>query len=130
MISTQGDIVKVIATIQAHVLISSKKRTIGKGRFFTRFSIHLTLARNNAVEGDNGLFTGDSRIATTNPEDLLTVGPVNQLSSLQTDGLLPTQPFHGSPGSVNSENPQRHNITLKLIRTIYVPLPAMCFALK
>ncbi len=106
MVSTQGDIVKVIATIQAHVLISSKERAIGKGRLFTPLPVHFALARDNAVEGDNGLLTGDSRIATTNPEDLLTIGPVDQLSSLQTDSLLPAQPFHRSSGSVDSENPQ------------------------
>ena len=59
MVSAQGDIVEVIAAVQAHVLISSKQSAIGKGRFLTLIPIHLTLEGYNAVERPNCSFTGD-----------------------------------------------------------------------
>jgi len=60
MIPAQFDIVKVIAAIQTHILISSKQRAIGKGRLLSLLPIHLALAGYDAVECDHGLLTGES----------------------------------------------------------------------
>jgi len=59
MVSAQGDVVKVMAAVQANVPISSEQSAIGERRFLAPFSKHLALAGYDAVECHHGPFTGD-----------------------------------------------------------------------